>query len=518
MAEFLNDRDILRTALPSNVSVYPMSMFLWSKLYDDVGAATGITPCGENRGPERGNRLSFGNASQPPTLITQLFQQKNSIGSAEKVALLNVRNSGPPNENKSVQKDSWVKNTWYAITGRLENATTRNVWLGPNEEEDLSGDNVTSFSAKDVAIGDPVTPSNFPNGVNTIAWCMLWTATLSDQDITSMTNGVNPFIIAHDDQVFAAPLYGNDLVADDALPKFGKDHNQSIDNFTTYTNENGDGQWNIGVTTSVEQFKIDTTANHLQVQADGNGDWGRGTYYPRGTNTATMPTNSNSDTFSNEKWLFKFSVFAATMVTTINGRSELGIGLGNTGNLCPEESETGPLFDQTVSPLTPWQWLGLIIYANPTSNDYELWIGQKINHLAAIKSLKFDTTISDGDTLHFEMVRRSRSRFGIRVYSDAPRVLLEERWINCNLLHYNYLKVAIGTLGGAALPVPERGGDGFEVHIDDLELFDSQEYETDPNAGREPDEFINQLSFTKSSEYKPTHAAGPPVEPLENYI
>ena len=179
-----------------------------------------------------------------------------------------------------------------------------------------------------------------------------------------------------------------DVAAGDGDPVWGKDHDQVIEDFTTYANTTeGDASW---PTSDVTKYRVNPSTNVLDVFYDADDDsenWR--TYYDVGTAN-----------ISETEWVlrFKFDMTAFTPNTLAANDTIFFILLG---------AGTGVGYNQTTD------GLGLRFRNVGTTNDFE---GYANNGGSFIVS---DTTITpSARTYYCQFTRTSATNFRTEIFSD----------------------------------------------------------------------------------------------------
>lgn len=512
MASELLNRYLTTASLPSGIT-YPFTLFQWSRMPHEWTRTTNLQGSGDVGERSTGKALRL---AKPSTFsYTHSMRMERSLSSNRIVRA--VTSNSEFNESSAADHEPWGSHIWYSTAGYYEDTDERQAWIDDNSTTNI-GTSVTDFGTADgIAIGDwHITPPiAAPRGNSSQAYCVIWDKKLLDRDLIAISHGVNPFIIEHESQQLFMPLHGNVRPDNNAMPKWGKDHDQSIETFFTYTAED-DFNWNLhGYPNNV---KINTVDNRLEITVQ-SGTAGsnilHGHYYPRTFSTDRwsfdQSNGSISGTFSDVQWKFRYKLTAASYTTTITDDGELLFGLGNPGEYPPLQEVS--LYQTTLGRAQDWS--GIAIRADSATNQYQIWGAQKTKSALPNKLVKFDTTLSTNDIIYVEQQRLSRTRMQINLFSDSSySTLMESKVFTINQDdHIQYNKVCFSN---------DRDLDDsvtFVTYFDDLQFWDSHIDFSDADVGQEEDEWINRISLThRNGDYRPAKEPGPPVEPLENYI
>ncbi len=373
-------------------------------------------------------------------------------------------------------------------------------------------------------VGMNTIESSKTGGQGRIAEYALWDFELPPHSAQSLIEGVLPFMVEHDNLVFYAPLEGGHNNGNQ-IGTWGLSRNQEVEDFTSYSNDTGNGGWDfVKVGISGADFGIDVVNDHFSFVMAGNNSVTNKIFYVKryiiGSRQVRIPLNSTTQTMHDEQWILRFHLKNTFMETSggnpvIDGEMEAYIGLGLDADYEPYSAES--LYSDVINtnPQNPYtsKWSGIIFRGDPTSGNFEIWTGWRHSRFGtgAFKKNKLNTVLTEDSEYWYELKRISQTVEQLTLYSDSGYTNIVERLtytVQNTLIEYLLLKIGINfRIRNADAPEPR-----FE--LDDIEMWTGKSKTT--AGGDEEIEYVKHHTLVEHGDVG--HSPHAPIQLWESYF
>lgn len=527
MAITLTERDgyFIYLDEADEIDWHPFSMFSWNYLFEVTGAAIAGQPFPVS---SNGSGYPFNIVYDKDDETGQEYAQTSmdfNIFDGRKYWLAYERH---------LQTISYARHSnvplvqWHPIVGTFRDgdqpvpnsrivygtfATTENTL-----ERQVVKDDKIDF------IGINTIESVHVGGQGRLAEWALWDFELPPHSAQSLIEGVLPFMVEHDNLVFYAPLNGvkNN---ENQIGTWGLSRNQTVEDFTSYTTDTGDGSWDfVKVGISGADFGIDVANDHFEFLMAGNSSVTSKIFYVKryiiGSRQVRVPLNTTTQTMSDENWILRFHLKNTFMETSggnpvIDGEMEAYIGLGMDAPYEPYSAES--LYSNVINtnPQNPYtsKWTGIIFRGDPTAGEFQIWTGYRHSRFGtgAFKKNKLNTVLTEDSEYWYELKRISQTVEQITLYSDSGYTNIVERLtytVPSPQIEYGILKIGINYLiRNADAPEPR-----FE--LDDIEMWTGKTEVT--GDGDTEIEYMKNHTLEEHGDVG--HAPHAPVQLFETYF